>query len=99
MNKDEGAGCGDRSEGDRINGLTRYPEEAIAKGTSVDDNTQAFSDIISRQGGPNSLNSDNSGPFNGKDSHPLQKDLRSMGVTTPTRAPRTPRPRGSGRPS
>ena len=64
-----------------IDGLTRYPKVAIIKGTSADDNIQAFAENFSGHGVPNRLHSDNGAPFNGKDSHLLQQYLRSMGVT------------------
>ena len=63
-----------------IDGLTRYPEVTVIKGTSADDNIQAFSEIFSRHGVPSRLHSDNGAPFNAKDSHLLQQYLRSMGV-------------------
>ena len=53
---------------------------AVVKGTSADDNIQAFSEIFSRHGVPSRLHSDNGALFNGKDSHLLQKYLRNMGV-------------------
>jgi hypothetical protein len=64
-----------------IDGLTRYPEVAIVRGTGANDNIQAFSDIFSRHGVPSRLHSDNGAPFNGKDSHLLQQYLKNMGVT------------------
>ena len=33
-----------------IDGLTKYPEVAVVKGTGADDNIWAFSDIFSRHG-------------------------------------------------
>ena len=45
-----------------IDGLTRYPEVAIVKGTGTDDNIRAFADIFSRHGVPKRLHSDNGCP-------------------------------------
>ena len=67
-----------------IDSLTRYPEVVVVKGTSTDDNFQAFTEIFRRHGVPDRLHSDNNAPFNGKDSHLLQQYLRSMGVTNIT---------------
>ena len=44
---------------------------AVVKGTSAEDNIQAFSEVFSRHGVPRKLHSDNRAPFNGKDSHLL----------------------------
>ena len=63
-----------------MDGLTRYPEVAVVRGTSAKDNIQAFSTVFSRQGIPRRLHSDNSAPFNGKDSHLLRKYLNNMGI-------------------
>ena len=77
-----------------IDGLTRYPEVAIVKSTSADDNIQAFTEIFSRHGVPDRLHSDNGAPFNGKDSHLLQQYLRSMGVTHVTKSAEDPEATG-----
>ena len=63
-----------------VDGLTRYPEVAMVRGTSAEDNIQAFSDVFSRHGISRRLHSDNGAPFNGKDSHLLQKYLKNMGI-------------------
>ena len=62
-----------------IDGLTRYPEVAVVKGTSAEDNIQAFSEVFSRHGVPRRLHSNNGAPFNGKDSHLHQRYLTNMG--------------------
>ena len=48
-----------------VDGLTRYPKMAVVKGTSAEDNIQAFSEVFSRHGVPRRLHSDNGAPFNG----------------------------------
>ena len=63
-----------------IDGLTRYPEVMVVRGTSAEDNIHAFSEVFSRHGIPAHLHSDNGAPFNGKDSHLLQRYLASLGV-------------------
>ena len=62
-------------------GLTRHPEVNIVKGTSANDNIQAFAEIFSGHGVPDKLHSANGAPFKGEDSHRLQQYLRRMGVT------------------
>ena len=49
---------------------------AVVKGTSAEDNIQAFS----RHSVPRRPHSDNGAPFNGLDSHLLQKYQRNMGI-------------------
>ena len=63
-----------------IDATTKYPEAVQVKGTSAENNIQAFSDIFSRHGVPKFIRSDNGAPFNGKDSHLLQVYFRYMGV-------------------
>ena len=63
-----------------IDGLTRYPEVAVVKGTCAEDNIQAFSKVFSEHGVPRRLHNENGAPFNGLDSHLLQKYLRNMGI-------------------
>ena len=63
-----------------VDGLTRYPEVAVVKSTSAEDNIQAFAEVFSRHGIPRRLHSENGTPFNGKDSHLLQKYITSMGI-------------------
>ena len=63
-----------------MDGLIRYPEVAVVRGTSAEDNIQAFSEVFSRHGIPKRLHSDNGGPFNSKDSHLLQRYLNNMGI-------------------
>ena len=50
------------------------------RGTSAEDNIQVFSKVFSRHSIPKRLHSDNGAPFNGKDSHLLQKYLNNMGI-------------------
>ena len=64
-----------------IDALTRYPEVMVVKGTSAEQNIQAFSETFARHGVPKYLHSDNGPPFNGSDSHLLQEYFRSMGVS------------------
>ena len=63
-----------------IDGLTRYPEVVVVKGTSAEDNIHAFSEVFSRHGLPKRLRSDNGPPFNGKDSHLLQRYFKHLGI-------------------
>ena len=63
-----------------IDGLTRYPEVSVVKNTSAKNTIQAFSKVLSRHGVPRRLHSDNGTPFNGKDSHLLQKYFTNMGI-------------------
>ena len=63
-----------------IDTLTRYPEVEVVKGTGADNNIHAFSRIFTRHGYPRILHSDNGPPFNGKESHLLQRYFKSVGV-------------------
>ena len=63
-----------------VDGLTRYPEVAVVRGTSAEDIIHAFAEVFSRHGVTRKLHSDNGAPFNGKDSHLLQQYLRNMGI-------------------
>ena len=63
-----------------IDALTRYPEVITVKGTSAHDNIHAFAEAFARHGTPQVLRSDNGAPFNGNDTHLLQKWLTNMGV-------------------
>ena len=63
-----------------IDGLTRYPEVLTVNGTGAEDNIHAFSEVFARHGLPRYLHSDNGPPFNGRDSHLLQKYFQSLGV-------------------
>ena len=59
-------------------GITRYTEVAVVKGPSAKDKIQAFAELFSRHGVPRRLHSNNGAPFNGKDSHLLQKYFNNM---------------------
>ena len=73
---------------------------AVVKGTSAEDNIQAFSEVFSRHGVPRKLHSDNRAPFNGKDSHLLQRYLTNMGIKHITnKSTEDPEGRGLWRPS
>ena len=50
------------------------------KGTSADNNIEAFSQVFARHGVPRLLRSDNGAPFNGRESHLLARYLKYMGV-------------------
>ena len=63
-----------------MDGLTRYPEAVVVRGTSAEDNIHAFSEIFSRHGVPEILHSDNGPPFNGRDSHLLQQYFQNFGI-------------------
>ena len=63
-----------------IDGLTRYPEAIVVRGTSAEANIHAFAEVFSRHGLPKYLHSDNGAPFNGKDSHLLQQYLTNLGI-------------------
>ena len=63
-----------------IDALTRYPEVLVVKGTGAEDNIHAFSEVFSRHGYPTYLHSDNGPPFNGNESHLLQKYFESINV-------------------
>ena len=63
-----------------IDGLTRYLEAVVVRGTSAEDNIHALSEIFSRHGVPNILHSDNGSPFNGRDSHLLQQCFKNIGI-------------------
>ena len=65
---------------DIVDGLARYPEVAVVKGTSAEHNIQGFFKVFSRHGIPRRLYTNNSAPFIGKDSHILQKYLTNMGI-------------------
>ena len=49
-----------------VDGLTRHLEVAVVRGTSAEDNIQAFSEVFSRHGIPRRLHSDNGDPSTAK---------------------------------
>ena len=56
-----------------IDELSRYPEVAIVSSTGADANIAALDEIFARHGFCKILKSDNGPPFNGQESHELQK--------------------------
>lgn len=76
--------------------LTRYPEVAVVKGSSAEDNIHAFDDIFARHFPPKLLLSDNGPPFNTGPNHPLQIYFRKIGIThRPTIAAEDPEANGT----
>ena len=63
-----------------IENLSRYPEVAVVRGTGAEDNIEAFDNIFTRHGYCKTLKTDNGPPFNGKESHLLQKYFKWAGI-------------------
>ena len=63
-----------------IDYLTKYPEVAIVKSTSAKNNIGALEEIFGRNGYPQKIISDNGPPWNGTDTHAMQKYLVWAGV-------------------
>ena len=63
-----------------IDKLSKYPEVAVVKSTSADDNIEAFDNIFTRHGYCESLISDGGPPFNGTGTHKLQQYFKWAGI-------------------
>lgn len=63
-----------------IDKLSRYPEVKIVSGTASEPNIEAFDDIFSRNGYCETLVTDGGPPFNGNESHQLQKYFKWAGI-------------------
>ena len=63
-----------------IDELTRYPEVAVVGSTSADANIEAFDNIFTHHGYPDSLKTDGGPPFNGNDSHLLKQYFKWAGI-------------------
>ena len=81
-----------------IDALTKYPEVISVTGTSAEENIHGFAEAFARHGVPHKLRSDKGPPFNGIDTHLLQrwfKNIALVSITAPisvlrTRAHQTP---------
>ena len=63
-----------------IDELTRFPEMAVVTSTSADANIEAFDNIFTHHGYPDSLKTDGGPPFNGTDSHLLKQYFKWAGI-------------------
>ena len=63
-----------------IDNLSRYPEVEVVRGTGGEENIEAFDNIFTRHGYCKTLKTDNGPPFNGKESHVLQKYFNWAGI-------------------
>lgn len=78
-----------------IDELSRYPEVEVVKSTGAEENIEAFDNIFARHGFCKQLKTDNGPPFNGKDSHLLQRYFKWAGIHhQPTRSAEDPEANG-----
>ena len=63
-----------------IDALTKYPEVISVTGTSAEENIHGFAEAFARHGVPHKLRSDKGPPFNGIDTHLLQRWFKNIGV-------------------
>ena len=75
--------------------LTKYPEAVVVRGTDAASNIPVLEEIFGRHGYPDNLITDNGPPWNGTDSHIMQRYLKWAGINhQPTQSAEDPESNG-----